>query len=70
MINGIKLKWTEKLKKHQADSYSKQECLNLRKESERLEILEFLKSQSLPDCFTKPVEVKSFMKSNIAPQEK
>ena len=69
-VNEIKLKWTEKLKKHQADGYSKQECLNLRKESERLEILEFLKSQALPGPFTKPVEVKSFMKSNITLQEK
>ena len=38
--NEIKLKYTEKLKKHQADSYSKHECLNLRKELKRLEILE------------------------------
>ena len=68
-INEIKLKWTEKPKKHQVDSYSKQECLNLRKDSDRLEILEFLKSQALPDPFTKPIEVKSFMKSNITPQE-
>ena len=66
-INEIK--WIEKLKKHQADSCSKQECLNLRKDSDRLEILEFLKSQALPDPFTKPIEVKSFMKSNITPQE-
>ena len=42
----------------------------MRKESERLEILEFLKSQALPGPFTKPVEVKSFMKSNITLQEK
>ena len=69
-INEIKLKWTEKLKKHQADGYSKQECLNLRKESERLEIREFLKSQALAGRFTKPAEVKSFMKSNKTLQEK
>ena len=69
-VNEIELKWTEKLKKHEADGYSKQECLNLRKESERLEILEFLKSQALPGPFTKPVEVKSFMKSNTTLQEK
>ena len=69
-INEIKLIWAEKLKKHQADRYSKQQCLNLRKESERLEILEFLKSQALPGPFTKPTEVKSFMKSNITLQEK
>ena len=68
-INEIKLKWTEKLKKHQADGYSKQECLNLRKESERLKILEFLKSQALPAPFKKPVEVKFFMKSNITLQK-
>ena len=68
-VNEIKLKWTEKLKKHQADGYSKQECLNLRKESERLKILEFLKSQALPAPFKKPVEVKFFMKSNITLQK-
>ena len=64
-INEIKLKWTEKLKEHQADGYSKQECLNFGKKSERLEILTFLKSQALPDSFTKSTEVKSFTKSNI-----
>ena len=47
-INEIKIKLTDELKKHQADGYSKQESLNLRKESERLEILEFLKWQALP----------------------
>ena len=57
----------KKLKKHQDDSYLKHEYLNLRKESKRLEILTFLK----PPCpFTKPIEVKSFMKSNITKKEK
>ena len=42
----------------------------MRKESERLQILEFLKSQALSGPFTKPVEVKYFMKSNITLQEK
>lgn len=65
--NEIKLKQTEKLKKHQADSYSKHECLNLRKESKRLK---YLKSQALPGPFTKPVKVKSFIKFNITLQEK
>ena len=35
------------MKKNHADGYSKQECLNLRKESERLETFEFLKAQAL-----------------------
>ena len=60
----------KKLKIHQAGSYSKQECLNLRKESERLKILEFLKSQALSGRFIKPTEVKSFTKSNITIHEK
>ena len=42
----------------------------MRKESERLEILEFLKLQALPGPFTKPIEVRSFMKSNITKKEK
>ena len=69
-INEIKLKWTEKLKSFQADGYSKQECLNLRKESEQLELLEFLKLQEFPGPFTKPTEVKEFMQSDLRPEEK
>ena len=42
----------------------------MRKESERLQILEFLKSRALSDPFTKPVEVKYLMKSKITLQEK
>ena len=64
------MKWTEKLKSFQADGYSKQECLNLRKESERLELLEFLKLQEFPGPFTKPTKVKEFMQSDLRPEKK
>ena len=40
-INEIKLKRAEKLMKHDTDSYSKQECLDLKEEYEGLEIAEF-----------------------------
>ena len=64
------MKWTEKLKSFQADGYSKQECLNSRKDSERLELLKFLKMQKIPGPFTKPTEVKKFMQSDLRPEEK
>ena len=45
-------------------------CLNLRTGSERLEILDILNSVALPDPFTKSIEVKFDMKSNIKLQGK
>ena len=59
-IKGHKIGWNEKLRKHEESGYENQEFLNLKKETEKYEILEFLKQQTIPGPFTKPAEVQKF----------
>lgn len=60
-IQEIKLQWNEKLKQHEQAGYEHQEFLNIKAESEKYEILDYLKSQPIPGPFTKPSEITNVM---------
>ena len=47
-IKEIKLNWNERLEQHQTEEYSKQECLNLKPEATKYNILEYLKKKNGP----------------------
>ena len=64
MIKEIKLTWIDKVKKQEEDGYTQKELINLKSESTKYEILEFLKRQEVPGPFTKPTEVQTFMEAS------
>ena len=61
MIDEIKIEWTERMRELQAKGFEKQDLLNLKKDSNKLKDLEFLKQQIPPGPFTKREEVESYM---------
>ena len=69
-IKEIKYKWNKRVKKQQADGYSDKEIVNMKIESRKLEILEFLKKQRIPGPFTNPKEVKNFIDTEPEGKEK
>ena len=62
-IKTIKLDWINKLKKYQEEGYRQQELINLKNETVKFELLEFLKSQDVPGPFSNIEEIKLFMRS-------
>ena len=60
-MKSIKLEWNEKLKQHENNGFSKKEMLNLREESKKYELLEFLKNQPDPGLFTTVESIDKFM---------
>ena len=62
-IQELKMKWNEKLQRHEEEGYE-HEFLNLKKESERYELLEFLKEQVVPGPSTNPEEIALYMKNS------
>ena len=68
-IQELKMKWNEKLQRHEEEGYE-HEFLNLKKESERYELLEFLKEQVVPGPSTNPDEIALYMKNSALSKSK
>ena len=60
-IKNLKVNWNKKLKQHEEAGYHHQEFLNLKKDTQKYELLENLKSQNIPGPFTNPQEIKSYL---------
>ena len=67
-IKEIKFNWNKRLKQHQAEGYTKQECMNLKQDSTKYDILEYLKKQNRP--FVIAEEVSAFMNNAVESTEK
>ena len=56
------MNWNEKVKKQEADGFSQKQIVNMKTESQKYEILEFLKKQPTTGPFTNVEEVRKFMR--------
>ena len=60
-IKDIKIKWTERIREHQAKGFSEKETANLKTDAQKYSILEQLKKESMPGPFTKPEDIKDYL---------
>ena len=60
-IKDIKIKWTERIREHQAKGFSEKETANLKTNAQKYSILEQLKKESMPGPFTKPEDIKNYL---------
>ena len=60
-IKDIKIKWTERIREHQAKGFSEKETANLKTDAQKYSILEQLKKESMPGPFTKPEDIKNYL---------
>ena len=67
-IKELKLKWNEKMVALQEKGFTEKDMLNLKLENQKLEDLEFLRTQIPPGPFTKKEEVTDFME--VIPESK
>ena len=60
-IENLKVNWNKKLNQHEGAGYQHQEFLNLKKDTQKYELLENLKNQKIPGPFTNSKEIQSYL---------
>lgn len=65
MIESLKVDWTSKMQKLQAEGFEQQDIINVKKDTSKLKDLEYLKSQNPVGPFTSYQEVESFMETTV-----
>jgi len=70
MIESLKVDWTSRMQKLQAEGFEQQDIINVKKDTSKLKDLEYLKSQNPVGPFTSCQEVENFMETTLESKSK
>ena len=70
IIKEIQVEWSSKMRDLQKKGYESKEALNIKKDSDKLKDLDYLKNQDIRGPFSTVEEVRAFISSDIAEKNK